>query len=320
MSQGDDCTGVNPLVAGVDIGGTKTEICIGSYRGTTFDCRYRQVLPSSDWRVRDMAADAPRLLELVSDLGEGAELAALGVGAHGCDDDLECEAFGAELRAQGRIGLIRVVNDAELMPLAMGRIGQIGLVSGTGSIAVCRSQEGGMISAGGWGWLIGDDGSAAGLVREAARNIAHALDAGASIEDPLIRGLYASLGEPALPRLGSALAQLGGAAAIGAHAPSVFAAHDRGSPLAARVIREGAEALAELVVNLERRGSAARHVVAGGSVITSQPALWQAFSAAVASRTEGRITAHLFSGQPVDGACRLAIELLRSAASPVRHQ
>lgn len=296
-------------VVGVDIGGTKTEICLGRYEGPNFIKLRERVLPSQTWRGDDVAADAKSLLALIHDLSQDVTIAALAVGAHGCDDDPECDEFAAALWARCALPL-RVVNDAELMPLAIGRIGQIGLVAGTGSIAVCRDEDDRMISAGGWGWLIGDDGSAAGLVREAARAISQALDTGATTEDPLIRRMYASLGDPELPRLGSALAGLGSAAAIGAHAPAIFDALTEGSPLAASVILEGGEALAELVLNLQIRGSKATHVVAGGSVIVAQPALWQAFVSAIARKGEGQITAHLFDGHPVDGACRLAASLL----------
>ena len=307
-------SGAAAPVVGVDIGGTKTEIRLARRDGTRLVKLRETVLPSRSWRGADAAADAANLLAQVRLLLGDSPVAALGVGAHGCDDDAECETLAAALRARSPLPL-RVVNDAELMPLAMGRVGQIGLVAGTGSIAVCRTAEGRMISAGGWGWLIGDDGSAAGLVREAARAVSLALDGGATTEDPLIGLLYHSLGQPELPRLGSTLAGLGTAAAIGAHAPAGFAACDAGSPLAATVIRAGAEALAGLVVNLRARGSTASHVVAGGSVIVAQPPLWQAFATAVARRSGGAVTAHLFQGHPVEGACRLAADLVTPALS-----
>ncbi len=52
---------------------------------------------------------------------------------------------------------------------AAGYADGIGVVSGTGSIAVARTAEGRMLAAGGWGWILGDEGSAPALVREAAQ-------------------------------------------------------------------------------------------------------------------------------------------------------
>ena len=66
---------------------------------------------------------------------------------------------------------VQVLNDAELLPAALGLNHQIGLVAGTGSVAVSRSPKTGMLVAGGWGWVIGDEGSAAGLIREAGRAV-----------------------------------------------------------------------------------------------------------------------------------------------------
>jgi len=55
--------------------------------------------------------------------------------------------------------------------------------------------------------------------------------------------------------------------------------------------------------------------VAGGSVIAAQPRLWEAFAAELAEASGGRIAAHLFTGDPVEGACRLAASLTRIPAA-----
>ena len=303
-----------PLIVGIDIGGTKTHL-----RAVAVDAvgelhsPLDRVLPSSRWRTRSWTEDARGLLDLLAEFVGGTTVAAMAVGAHGCDDDDECAAFAAALRALTGIPLL-VVNDAELMPLALGMPGQIGVVAGTGSIAVCRPHGQGMMSAGGWGWIVGDEGSAAGLVREAVRAVGRHLDAGGEEDEPLSLALLASMSVPAVPRLGSALAALGGAAAVGAHAEAVFAAADAGSALARRVIDDGGRELARLVMHLDARGADARDVVAGGSVIVAQPSLWAAFSDAVRQASGGRITPHLFSGSPVEGACRLAATLVRPPA------
>lgn len=297
-----------PMVVGIDIGGTKTHLRAAYADGCGLGQAKDRILPSGQWRTRSWDEDARRLLELVSELAAGAPVSAIGVGAHGCDDDDECKAFAAAFAGVTDLP-VAVVNDAELMPLAFGMQGQIGLVAGTGSIAVCRSKPRGMMSAGGWGWIVGDDGSAAGLVREAVRAVARHLDAGGEADEPLAAALMESLSVPSLPRLGSVLGALGGPAAVGAHAEAVFDAAASGSLLARRVVEEGGRELAKLVMHLDARGAQAAHVVAGGSVIVTQPTLWKAFSDAVAEASSSRITPHLFRGSPVEGACRLAATL-----------
>jgi predicted NBD/HSP70 family sugar kinase len=95
----------------------------------------------------------------------------------------------------------------------------------------------------------------------------------------------------------------------------VFEAAEAGSELAHAVIREAARGLAALIGRLQRQGAEAEVVVAGGGVITAQPLLWAAFMEEIATRFAGRITPKLYSGAPVDGACRLVAALI-SVPSP----
>lgn len=296
-------------IVGVDIGGTKTHLRLRD-RGGQRDL----VLSTSDWRHREWRGDARSLLELVDRFTGGAPLAALGVGAHGCDDKEECEAFEDALRALSHLP-IRVVNDAELMPAAFGFERQIGVVAGTGSIAVCRTAGGEMLVAGGWGWIIGDEGSAASLVRDAARAVALHLDRGGASDEPLVRHLFASLEIPSAARIGSRLGSLGSAKDVGSHASLVFDAANEGSTLADGVIREGGRALADLVARLQLRGAEATSVVAGGSVIASQPRLWDAFCAGVEDICGTDISLFLHEGPPVEGAIVLADRLAAEQAT-----
>lgn len=299
------------MIAGIDIGGTKTHLRVMPMQGGP---ARDMVLPTGEWRVRNWDRDAERLLDLVAGLVEGTPLAAIGIGAHGCDDAAECRAFQAALVTRTETP-IAVVNDAELMPLALGMAGQIGVVAGTGSIAVCRPAPDRMLVAGGWGWIVGDEGSAAGLVREAVRAIAHHFDAGGGLNDPLVEAIFEALRVPSVPRLGSALSEMRSATAAGRHAAVIFQAAEAGSALAAGVIRDGGRALAHMAALLDARGAGAAHAVAGGSVIAGQPLLWKAFAEGLAEACAGRITPHLFTGQPVQGACRLATCLIETPAT-----
>jgi N-acetylglucosamine kinase-like BadF-type ATPase len=182
-------------------------------------------------------------------LAEGAEIAAVAVGAHGWDDAVECATFHAAL-ADHAACPVMVVNDAELLPAALGYEHQIGLVAGTGSIAVCRDRKHGMMVAGGWGWVIGDEGSAAGLMREAARAVSLHLDGGGALSEPLAALLLQGLAIPNAARLGSTIAGLGGSAELGRHASLVFDAEASGSLLARQVICDGAVVMSWLPVTL----------------------------------------------------------------------
>jgi N-acetylglucosamine kinase-like BadF-type ATPase len=164
-------------VVGVDIGGTKTHIALANSGRTIAE----RLLPTREWRVREMATDARRLAGLIRDLAHGAAPAATVVGAHGCDTAAQCRVLRHHLDPL-LDGAVEVVNDAELLVPAAGFTEGIGVVAGTGSIAVARLPDRTMLVAGGWGWILGDEGSAPGLVREAARAVRAAVDAGGPAE------------------------------------------------------------------------------------------------------------------------------------------
>jgi glucosamine kinase len=296
---------------GIDIGGTKTHL-----RAYEAPDRPRDlILPTADWRERDWDRDAAAVIALAYRLANGTAIAALAVGAHGCDDASECDAFQAAIASRASFP-VNVVNDAELLPAALGYENQIGLVAGTGSIAVCRDGRLGMMVAGGWGWVIGDEGSAAGLMREASRAVSLHLDGGGAPSEPLVEALFRALEIPNAARIGSTVAELGGSAALGRHAPLLFEAEARGSHLARRVIRDGARHLVDLVMRLRERGSRATQVVAGGGVIAAQPSLADAFLEEFAVHFAGAMTARIYAGPPVEGACRLAARLRSQPSEP----
>ncbi|WP_406005297.1 ATPase [Streptomyces sp. NBC_00637] len=294
-----------PLVVGVDVGGTKTHL-----RALTGDAVVADhVRASTGWRPHDPAAAARLLTGLVREaLPEGARPAAVAVGAHACETPRQCARIRDALQLS--LGVpTRVVGDAELLVPAAGLDKGVGLVAGTGSVAVGRPPCGDPVQVGGWGAVLGDEGGAAGLVREAARAVWAAHDRG---EEPeaLALGLLAAFGVPEVPALGAALESASHVSAEwGRHAPAVFAAAAGGSALARSVIAEAGTALAALVARLAARGVAVDDVVVAGGTVLGQPALYEAFTSALADALPGARPRPL-TVAPVEGAVALARSLL----------
>ena len=123
------------IIAGVDIGGTKTRImaCLGE-RTIADEVLVTRAGASVRWRPtpRRWPASSPNLWWCRANC--------LAVGAHGCDTGEQCLRFQA-LLATRTGGAVQVVNDAELMVPAAGHVDGIGVVSSTGSIAVARTAE-----------------------------------------------------------------------------------------------------------------------------------------------------------------------------------
>jgi N-acetylglucosamine kinase-like BadF-type ATPase len=291
--------------AGIDIGGTKTHVLVKRNGEILAD----EIVPTESWRRWQVEPDAEALATLAVRVCGGAAPAALGIGAHGCDSDRECSEFEGAM-ARWLPSLVKVVNDAELLVPAAGYASGVGVVAGTGSIAVARDGDGRMLAAGGWGWVLGDEGSASGIVREAARAVRGAIDRGER-GDLLIDRLLAEYGIGDATRLGRTLSELRGAAAWGRHADVVFAAAAAGSALARRVIVDGGRALGDLVGVLKARGAEAEVVVAGGGVITEQTLLLDSFRARVGEISPASEVV-LLRAAPVVGAVAIAERLLQS--------
>lgn len=304
------------MLVGIDIGGTKTQMMAANGLAVS-DIS----MPTSQWRGRQNAeTDAATLVAALTKMTGGKLPEVLVAGSHGCDTDEECGAFQQRLAQQLPTTVVLVLNDSELLLPAASKDVGISVICGTGSIAVARGDDRRMIAAGGWGWYLGDEGSAAGLVREAARGVRRSLDSGEPLER-LGRSLLQALGIDNPVELGRALGDQGSAARIGSFVPLVFAAADTGSALALDVIAQGGKALATLVSRLIDRGAPGKDIVTGGGVITRQPRLFEAFQSAVATvAPDWRLT--LLREPPVIGAMALARQLQagdRPAHLPLPH-
>jgi N-acetylglucosamine kinase-like BadF-type ATPase len=294
-----------PLLVGIDVGGTKTHLRALAGDETVAD----HVRASSGWRPHDTDAAARWLADLLSEaLPPGARPSAVAVGAHACETPRQCADIRTAL--QNLLGVpASIVGDAELLVPAAGLDQGVGLVAGTGSVAVGRLADGSAVQVGGWGAVLGDEGGAAGLVREAARASWAAHDRGEA-PDSLARGLVEALGVPEVPALGAALESAANASSDwGRHAPVVFSAAASGSPLAHAVIAEAGQALAALVARLAARGVPVDDVVVAGGTVLGQPVLYDAFTAGLAEAVPGA-KARPLTVAPVEGAVALARALL----------
>ncbi|MFG2127343.1 N-acetylglucosamine kinase [Streptomyces sp. NPDC048751] len=294
-----------PLVVGIDVGGTKTQL--RAFAGGTLVADH--VRSSSGWRPHDPVAAAGWLAALAADaLPAGARPSALAVGGHACETPRQCAQIRTALQPHVDAPAL-VVGDAELLVPAAGLDKGVGLVAGTGSVAVGRLPDGTPVQVGGWGAVLGDEGGAAGLVREAARAVWAAHDRGEE-PDELALALVASLGVPEVPALGAALERATDVSAEwGRHAPAVFAAAEAGSPLARAVIADAGRSLAALVARLGARGVPVDDVVVAGGTVLSQSTLYDAFTAALAE-TVPSARARPLRVPPVEGAVALARSLL----------
>src|ERR1043166_1293116 len=154
-------------VLGIDAGGTKTVCLLADAQGHTVS---EGRGPGANLHAAGELA-VEKVLHEVMDTAIGDRAitpAAICVGIAGVDREDEARIVTATMRRTPRHSRVLVVNDA-LIALVAGARDAAGIVviAGTGSIAYGRNVAGEAARAGGWGHMIGDEGSGYWIGREA---------------------------------------------------------------------------------------------------------------------------------------------------------
>ncbi|MFO0907813.1 MAG: BadF/BadG/BcrA/BcrD ATPase family protein [Isosphaeraceae bacterium] len=185
------------FVIGVDGGGTSTSAWLARFDGTVVG---RGKAGPSNAKAVGLAAARAALDEAIAgafaDAGaprSTVRAACLGVaGFDRPEDRAVLESWSSE---SGWAAELILVNDGDLVVAAGTPDGWgVGVISGTGSIAVGRARDGRKSRAGGWGYLMGDEGSAYDVVLSAFRLVARHFD-GREAGDTALESLTASLCE-----------------------------------------------------------------------------------------------------------------------------
>jgi N-acetylglucosamine kinase-like BadF-type ATPase len=282
------------LVLGVDGGGTSTEAWLAEPGG---DVLGRGMSGPSNAKAVGMEA-ARRALDAAIRVAfddAGLESAPVDVACFGLagfdrpDDRAILTGWANEARVARRLVL---VNDGDLVVAAGTPEGWgVGVIAGTGSIAVGRTSDGRTARAGGWGHLIGDEGSAYLLVLDALRLVARRNDGrdprlaavGSDADtgpDPLTARMCQVLGVARASQIVTAIyAPDFTRARIAAMAPEVLVACGESPEDAARLLRPAGAALGETVAAVARSlgwPSGPLPLAAAGSFLLSATAVRQA--------------------------------------------
>lgn len=303
-------------VIGIDAGGSKTVCQLGDERGRVLrESRGpgANLQSAGELEVEKVLHDV--LTEVLMDAPQAP--AAICLGMAGVDRPNDARIVQGILRRICRGSKTLVVNDA-LVALEAGAPGQAGvvLIAGTGSIAYGRDAHGGAARAGGWGHVLGDEGSGFWLGRQALRAVLRALDR---------RGEPTAMAAPICAHFGVTRPQDlvhpvydGGMQprAIAAIAPIVGEAADAGDPVAARIVDAGAVELAGAAASVAARldlTRAAFPLPLAGGIFRAVPRV----RALVLARLNAQLpTAQpaLLDAEPASGAVRLAADVLRGTA------
>jgi glucosamine kinase len=288
-----------PTVIGVDIGGSKTH-GVRAVDGVPV----AEAVAGSANIASVGPAEAGRQLDgLLSQLGAtGVDaLCAGAAGADGAESVATLRRLFAERVPGARVA---IVHDARLVLAAAGMDTGVALISGTGSVAWGVRPDGTDARAGGWGHLLGDEGSGYRVAVEAVRHALDRMDAGAPV-DALTATLLAQSGLSAREQLVDHFYGTQDRRYWAQRAPALVAPAAAGDPAACALLTGAADALAALATRVLDRLGLPGPVVLGGGFAVHQPALQEA----VRERLPG-VEVHVLTQEPVTGAVRLAAALV----------
>lgn len=291
-------------VIGLDIGGSKTHgvrLADGQV--------VAEALAGSANLASVGAAEAGRQLDvLLNRLGRDG-VTAVCAGAAGADTAEGAGRLRELVAAKVPGARLSVVHDTALVLAAAGVDEGVAVISGTGSVAWGRRQDGTQVRAGGWGYLLGDEGSGYWVGREAVRHALARLDRGEPA-DRLTQQLAADCG---VQRPGQLLDHFyahperrywAGRARV------VFELAGDGDAAANRIIATAATALATLAVHVAARLDLPGPVILAGGLAVHQPMLQAQVRSHLAD--QGITDLRVLLRDPVHGAVRLATALTRS--------
>src|SRR4051795_5237556 len=255
-------------VIGIDAGGTKTVSLLADEGGTI-------VAEARGGGANLQAAgelEVEKVLHRVMEeaLGDGTIVpAAICLGIAGVDRPDDSAVVSAIMRRIGYKARVVVVNDA-LVALEAGAPGQPGIVviSGTGSISYGRNVKGEAARAGGWGYVLGDEGSGYWIGRAALRAVLRQADR----RGPLTQLTNLLLEHFEVPQAQDLIHEVYHGtlrpAAIAALAQCVQKAFSAGDAVAIGILRGAADQLESSALSVARRlemiGSEFPFVLSGG--------------------------------------------------------
>ncbi|HVR71871.1 MAG TPA: BadF/BadG/BcrA/BcrD ATPase family protein [Vicinamibacteria bacterium] len=296
-------------VVGIDAGGTKTVGLLADESGT--------VLAEARGPGANLQTGGELEVEKVFDdvletLGRDHVVSAVCLGIAGVDRPQDEQVIKGILRRLGHRQSARVVNDAAIA-LAAGAPDRTGVVvlAGTGSIAYGADRTGKTARAGGYGFLLADEGSGYWLGHQALRAVVRAAD-GRGPSTRLTGLLFAALEVASVPELVPRVYERGlPKHRIAALAPLVQKAHEGGDAVAGELLAQGARELALIARSVAGQlalGPEPYPVVLAGGVFKGCPALVDPLVGALDLPLARAVRLQV---EPARGAVNLALDLLR---------
>jgi glucosamine kinase len=309
-------------VLGIDSGGTKTTCLLADERGMILS---EGRGPGANLHTAGEVAVERVLADVITQaIGDRRIVpAAICLGIAGVDREDEARTIRAIMGRIGPGARVLVVNDA-LIALKAGAKDAPGIViiAGTGSIVYGHNAGGEAARAGGWGHMIGDEGSGYWIGREALSAVMRASD-GRGPATRLTGEILAHLNlndESRLPRI--VYDRESPRMTVAALGPIVQRAAVEGDAVATRILERAADELTlaarSVASQLEMRGDAFTFFLAGG-VFRVVPWLGEELPRRLAE-VAPRCQVEVLHEEPAVGAVWLALAEARGGAMVPRYK
>lgn len=165
----DDACSTGEFLVGLDIGGSHTRGVLFHGRTPVREAR------SGSANVQNVPAEqAHACLRSVLSQLRAAPGTPVVAGSGGVDTAHDAARLAGLIRSAGSLDqatAVTAVHDTRLILAAGGHTSGIALIAGTGSVAWGVDASGREVRAGGWGYLLGDEGSGYWIGREAVRHV-----------------------------------------------------------------------------------------------------------------------------------------------------
>lgn len=305
-----------PLVIGIDAGGTKTEALLADGRG---DVVARARRGGANLAAHGELAVEKTLHEVIDEtLGDrDVRPAVICLGIAGVDRAEDSAIIHGIMRRIGARARVLVTNDALIALVAGAGLGPgVVVIAGTGSIAYGRNSRNEAARAGGWGYILADEGSAYWLGRQALRAVVRAADGRgpATTLTPLVLAFFDVARPEQLVR--EVYRHYLKPSDIARCARVIQQARDEGDAVAVNIASVAADELAAGVRSVVAQLDFGRDtfpVVMAGGAFHAVPWLQDALRTRLANQMHpGAI--HLLTEAPALGAVRLALAEARGGA------
>lgn len=289
-------------VIGLDIGGTKT-------RGVRFESGKAvrdESTGSSNVQNVSRETAAKNLADLFAMIG-GGHVDHVLAGAGGIDTDADARALAGLIEPHVPGAQVTVVHDSRLLLAAGGASTGVAVIAGTGSAAWGKNAEGEEARAGGWGFLLGDEGSGYWLGREAVRHSLRRMNKGLE-PDGLTAALLESCGVDDPNKLIALFHSKDTDRRYWAQrASSVVETAREGLAISRQLLDQAGRDLAELAAQAVRQLGLQGPVILGGGLGMNVEPLQSAFRAGLAAH--GITDVRVLDQEPVFGVPRMVAEL-----------